>query len=144
MESDAQRRRHRGEYIAIERKTVINFFTIMLHAFAAWALSGAVLGVTLELTSPTCALVIHAICAPVIFGVVSLYYFMNFAYTTPLQTSILFVSFVVFMDFFVVGLFFKPVFAMLATLMGLWIPLALIFASTFLVGVFIRNQNRLR
>jgi len=127
----------------MEKNTVINFFTIMLHAFAGWALSAAVLGVSLELTSLTFALVIHALCVPVIFGVISLYYFMNFAYTTPLQTSILFVSFVVFMDFFVIGLFFKPVFAMVATLLGLWIPLALIFAGTFLIGVFIRNQSRL-
>jgi hypothetical protein len=131
------------EIIAVEKNTVVNFFTIMLHAFAGWALSGAVLGVSLELTSPPFALVIHALCVPVIFGVISLYYFMNFASATPLQTSILFVSFVVFMDFFVIGFFFKPVFAMMATLMGLWIPLVLIFISTFLIGVFIRNQSRL-
>ena len=128
----------------MERKAVVNFFTIMLHAFAGWALTGAVLGVSLELTSPTFALVIHALCVPVIFGVVALYYFMNFAYTTPLQTSILFVSFVVFMDFFVVGFFFKPVFAMMATLLGLWIPLVLIFASTFCIGLLIRDQSRLQ
>ena len=127
----------------MEKNTVVNFFTIMLHAFAGWALSGAVLGISLELTSPTFALVIHALCVPVIFGVVALYYFMNFAYTTPLQTSILFVSFVVFMDFFVVGLFFKPIFALLATILGLLVPLVLIFAGTFLIGVFIKNQSRL-
>jgi hypothetical protein len=81
-------------------------------------------------------LIIHAIGAPVIFGAIASIYFRAFNYTTPLQTAIVFVSVVVLMDFFVVALLIEKSFEMFASLLGTWIPWALIFASTYLVGLF--------
>jgi len=81
-------------------------------------------------------LMIHAIGAPVVFWAITSIYFRAFNYTTPLQTATVFVFVVVFMDFFVVALLIEKSFDMFASLLGTWIPWALIFASTYLTGLF--------
>lgn len=65
----------------------------------------------------------------------SLIYFKRFHYTTPFQTAIIFVGFVIVMDFFVVALLITRSLEMFASLLGTWIPFALIFTSTYVTGV---------
>lgn len=84
-------------------------------------------------------LVIHAIGAPIFFAVISLIYFRKFNYTTPLQTAVIFIAFVIAMDFFVVALLINRSFEMFTSLLGTWIPFALIFTSTVLTGVFYKK-----
>lgn len=43
-------------------------------------------------------------CRPIFFTGVSMFYFRKFHYSTPFQTVLLFVGFVIAMDFFVVAL----------------------------------------
>ena len=109
---------------------------ILAHGLVGWALCGAIIWIGMGITSMRNTLIIHAIGAPVIFGAIASIYFRAFNYTTPLQTAIVFVSVVVFMDFFVVALLIEKSFAMFASLLGTWIPWALIFASTYLTGLF--------
>ena len=109
---------------------------ILAHALVGWALCGAIIWVGMAFTSMQNTLIIHAIGAPVIFGAIASIYFRAFNYTTPLQTAIVFVSVVIFMDFFVVALLIEKSFAMFASLLGTWIPWALIFTSTYLTGLF--------
>src|SRR5215469_5924066 len=80
------------------------------------------------------ALIIHAIAAPIFFTGVSLFYFKKFPYTTPLQTALLFVGFVIAMDFFVVALLINRSLEMFISPLGTWIPFALIFAATYVTG----------
>jgi len=82
------------------------------------------------------ALIFHAIGAPIFFGIVSYIYFHKFNYTNPLQTAIIFIGFVVAMDFFVVALLINKSLEMFASLLGTWIPFALIFISTYLIGLY--------
>jgi hypothetical protein len=63
-------------------------------------------------------------------------------YTTPLKTAIIFVSVVVFMDFFPVALLIEKSFAMFASLLGTWIPWALLFTSTYLTGLYVTRQTK--
>jgi hypothetical protein len=109
---------------------------ILAHGLVGWALCGAIIWVGMAVTSMQNTLVIHAIGAPIIFGAIASIYFRAFNYTTPLQTAIVFVSVVIFMDFFVVALLIEKSFAMFASLLGTWIPWALIFTSTYLTGFF--------
>ena len=113
---------------------------ILTHGLVGWALCGAIIWIGMAVTSMQNALIIHAIGAPVIFGAIASIYFSAFNYTTPLQTAILFVSVVVFMDFFVVALLIEKSFEMFASLLGTWIPWALIFASTYLTGLFVTKR----
>jgi hypothetical protein len=117
-------------------------FVIFAHAFVGWALCAATMGIGMATTSAHNALIIHAIGAPVFFVVVSLVYFRKFNYTTPLRTAIIFVSFVIAVDFFVVALLILKSLKMFESLLGTWIPFALIFASTWLTGLNTTKRNR--
>lgn len=77
---------------------------ILIHAFIGWALCGAIMGIGMQVTSIESTLIIHAIGAPIFFVIVSLIYFKKFNYTTPFQTALIFLAFVIFMDFFIVAL----------------------------------------
>jgi hypothetical protein len=114
------------------RKTVI----ILLHAFVGWALCAATIGIGMSTTTLENALVIHAVAAPIIFTLISLVYFNKFHFTTPLITAVIFVSFVMAMDFFVVALLINKSLDMFTSLLGIWIPFALIFTSTLLTGLY--------
>lgn len=110
--------------------------TLLVYAFIGWALCAATMGIGMATTSLENALIIHAIGAPIFFGAVSLNYFKKFNYTTPLQTAIIFVGFVITLDFFVVALLINKSLEMFASLLGTWIPFVLIFTSTYLTGLF--------
>jgi hypothetical protein len=88
------------------------------------------------------ALVVHAIGAPIFFTLVSLVYFRNFNYTTPLQTATIFVGFVMLVDFFLVALIFMRSLAMFASPLGTWIPFGLIFAASYLTGLYVTQRLR--
>ena len=108
--------------------------TILVHAFVGWALCAATMGIGMATMSLQNALIIHAIGAPIFFTGVSLIYFKKFNYTTPLQTAIFFVGFVIAADFFVVALLINRSLEMFASLLGTWIPFAFIFTSTYVTG----------
>lgn len=119
---------------------------IAIHAFVGWALCTASMGISMALTTVENALIIHAAGAPIIFTGVSLVYFTKFNYTKPLHTGLIFVGFVIFMDFFVVSMLVLKNFEMFASPLGTWIPFMLIFLSTYLTGLVStkRIQNRLK
>jgi hypothetical protein len=114
--------------------TIKKIAVVLGHALVGWALCAATIGICLQLTSLTNALIIHAIGAPIFFFLVSWNYFKRFSYTSSVQTSMIFVFFVIFMDFFIVALLIQRNLAMFASLLGTWIPFLLIFVSTYLTG----------
>jgi hypothetical protein len=85
-------------------------------------------------------LILHAIGAPIIFTAISLLYFSRFNYTTPLQTATIFVSFAIFMDFFLVSLIILGNLEMFASFIGFWLPMILIFTSTYLTGLAVTGR----
>jgi hypothetical protein len=110
-------------------------FTILAHAFIGWALCGAIMFIGTSVMDIQTTLIVHAIGAPLIFTIISLIYFNKFNYTPPLQTALIFVSFVILMDFFVVALMIEKSLEMFASLLGTWIPFVLIFTSTYVTGL---------
>ncbi len=76
---------------------------ILAHAFVGWFLCAATMGIGMAVTTLQTTLIIHAMGAPVFFPSVSLLYFRRFHYTSPLLTALIFVGFVMIVDFFVVG-----------------------------------------
>lgn len=103
--------------------------------FIGWALCGAIMGIGMNLMPLNKVLIIHAIAAPIIFGLISLFYFKKFSYTAPLKTAIIFTSFVMAVDFFLVALVINKSLEMFTSLLGTWIPFALIFSATYFVGL---------
>ena len=111
--------------------------TILIHAFIGWAICAAIMGIGMQLFSMKTTLIIHAIGGPLAFLIISLIYFKKFNYTTPLLTAIIFIGFIIFMDFFLVALLIEKSFDMFKNPFGTWIPFALIFLTTYLTGVMI-------
>ena len=117
---------------------------ILVHAFIGWALCTATMLIGLATMSLEGALIVHAVGAPIFFTIISLVYFNKFNYTQPLQTALIFVSFVIAVDFFVVALMINRSLEMFASLLGTWIPFALIFTSTYVTGLMtVRKSEQL-
>ena len=114
---------------------------LLLHAFTGWFLCAATMGVGMALTTLDTALVVHAIAAPVLFGALSVLHSSKFRYTGLLATAAVFVGFVMIVDFFVVGLLINGSLSMFSSLRGTWIPFALIFTSTLIVGLAIQTRR---
>ncbi len=109
---------------------------ILAHAFVGWALCFATIGIGRAVTTMEATLIAHAILAPLYFLAISLFYFHRFNFTTPLQTALIFIGFVMAMDFFVVAMLILRSFEMFTSLLGTWIPFGLIFLSTWITGLF--------
>ena len=106
----------------------------LAHALVGWGLCGATMGISLANTTAERALIIHAVAAPIIFGLVSVVYFATFGYTGALATAASFVVIVIVLDVVVVALLIQREFSMFRNVLGTWLPFALIFMSTYVVG----------
>jgi hypothetical protein len=116
------------------------FLVIVVYAVIGWALCFATIGIGRALLPMQTALIIHAIAAPIFFVLLSMSYFKRFGYTTPLQTALLFVGIVIGLDFFVVSLLILRSTEMFTSILGTWIPFALIFASTYMTGLYLARN----
>ncbi len=113
---------------------------LFLHVFIGWAICTATMVIGMAVTTIENALILHAIIGPLGFMILSIIYFKKFNYTTPLQTAIIFVSFVILVDFFLVALIINQSLEMFTSPLGTWIPFALIFISTYLSGLIIKKR----
>lgn len=114
--------------------------TMLGHGLTGWALCTATMGIGMAVTSMENILVIHAIAAPIYFAIISFVYFRYFGYTSPLTTALSWVGLVVALDFFLVALVVQQNLDMFRSLLGTWIPFALIFGSTYLTGLLTRPR----
>ena len=99
------------------------------------------IGVGRGRTSLQSTLIAHAVGVPIIFGGVSWIYFRKFNYTTPLQTAGIYVLLAIVLDLSIVAPLIERSFVMFASILGTWIPLALIFLSTYVVGLSATKSN---
>ncbi len=113
---------------------------IMTIGLLGWALCGTIMFIGMSVMSIEITLIVHAIGAPVIFALISLFYFKKFRFTSPLQTAIVFVLIVILMDFFLVALVINKSMEMFQSPIGTWIPFALIFLSTYLTGLIVNAK----
>lgn len=114
---------------------------LALFGLLGWALCGAIMYVGMAVTSMQTTLMLHAMGAPVIFATISWIYFTRFGYTSPRATGLAFVAVVVFMDVFLVALVIERSLEMFASLLGTWIPWALIFLATYLTGQAVEARS---
>ncbi|MAF49278.1 MAG: hypothetical protein QGH73_08660 [Rhodospirillales bacterium] len=108
---------------------------IIIHAVIGWGLCGATVGIGRKRFSMRATLIVHAIAAPFIFAAIASVYFPWFGYTGPLATAAIFTGVVVFLDLLVVALMIERSFDMFRSVLGTWLPFALIFGATWLTGL---------
>ena len=114
------------------------------HALVGWALCGAIIAVGFAVTTERAALIAHAAGAPIVFALVTAVYYRYFGFTTPLQTAACCLSTVMAMDFFVVSLLINGDLRMFASVLGTWLPFALLFAASYLVGLLFTSRGPTR
>jgi hypothetical protein len=114
---------------------------VLVLAFVGWAVCAAILGIGMTVSSQMNALIAHAIGAPIVFALVSLFYFKRFRYTTPIQTALIFLAFVILMDFFVVAFTIMRSLEMFASVLGTWIPFVLIYLPTYATGMYVTKTR---
>ena len=112
------------------------------HVVVGWALCGAVVWAGNALVDMETALIAHAMAVPLIFAGVAWNYHKQFGYTTPTQTACLFLAVVVLLDIFLVALLIERSFAMFTSILGTWIPFALIFTAIYLTGRALQSPNK--
>lgn len=122
-------------------KSAVKIIIILLHAFVGWMLCGAVMFIGMAVTSVENTLIVHAILVPVIFAVISLIYYRRFNDTSPLQTAVVFLAFIILLDIVVVSLLINKSLAMFESILGTWIPLASIFVVTYITGRLARKSS---
>jgi hypothetical protein len=120
------------------RKALVMF----LHALVGWAYCGVLIGVGRHLLPIHATLIVHAIGAPVGFAIISWFYHRRFGYTSPWQTAIAFLGILVALDLFLVAPVLEKSYAMFASVLGTWIPFALIFAGTYCTGRWLAVTRR--
>lgn len=118
--------------------------TVLFHPLVGWAISAFIMAGGLMNTNFNTAMIVHVIVTPIFFIAISFFYFRRFQYTGPLQTALVFLGVVVALDFLVVALFVHQSLEMFSSPLSTWIPYALIFASTYLTGVFVISRRRNR
>jgi len=116
---------------------MLHVIAIVVHATVGWGLCGMAIAVGRKVTTLRNALIAHAIAAPIIFAVVSAAYFQWFGGTAPAATAATFVAIVIFLDVFVIALLVEKSFEMFRSVLGTWLPFALIFFATWLTGMVV-------
>jgi hypothetical protein len=119
----------------MESSTLKKAFVVIGLGVVGWGLCGAIMFIGMEVTSEQTTLILHAIGAPIIFAAISWLYFTRFNFTSPLATASIFLLIVIALDFFIVSLLIIKSFENFESILGSWIPFALIFLSTYLTGL---------
>lgn len=99
-----------------------------------WAGCAAIMGIGMSLISLQTTLIIHAFGAPVVFILVSLFYFRFPGALPPFKAAAGMLAVVLFMDVFLVSMLINGNFDMFKSFIGSWLPLILIFFSIEVTG----------
>jgi menaquinone-dependent protoporphyrinogen oxidase len=107
---------------------------LWLHGFVGWALCGLTMTALQLATSIGVALVIHAVAVPVIFTAVAWHYFRARGARDAISTALTFVGIVALLDSVVVAALVQRSLVLFGSVVGFWVPLALIFGVTWATG----------
>ncbi len=107
---------------------------LVLHGAVGWAFCAAAMGALSWAMSVGVALLVHLFVAPIVFLFVARRYFRYRGAREPLPVAAAFTATTALLDLVVVAGAIQRDTAMLRSVLGFWLPLALIFAVTYLVG----------
>jgi hypothetical protein len=106
-----------------------------LHALVGWLCCAGIIAGGRIILPMNATLIIHAVLAPVIFALISFHYFSRHGEYTPLVVALVFLIFIISVDFFIAALLIEKSLAMFSSVLGTWIPFLSIFLATFLTGM---------
>jgi menaquinone-dependent protoporphyrinogen oxidase len=106
---------------------------LVSHGVTGWALCAAIMAGLLALTTTGLALTLHAIAAPIVFILLSKHYFAPPGPREPLVVALVFAS-VAVLELAVVAWLMEGQLTVFTATIGVALPSALIFASTWMTG----------
>lgn len=115
---------------------------LLLHALVIWAACAATIGLGRAVASMETTLVVHAAAAPVIATAVSGFYFRRPGHLSPLLTASVVLAFIASVDFLLVALVINRSLDMFRSVLGTWLPFALIFGATAATGSVVEARQR--
>jgi proline iminopeptidase len=119
----------------VERRRAIT--AAIWWALAGWAACGLTMAVCRAIWGLQAALWLHGAAAPVIFFVVTIFYWNRAGHLRPIPMAGVFLAAVLAMDLLVVAPFFEKSFAMFTSVAGTWIPFGLIFLGSLATGMIL-------
>jgi len=114
---------------------------LLVNAIIIYFVCFAVMGLSMAALPIDTALVAHAVAAPFVSAIFSYIYYKKFNYTSPLITAIVIVATVILLDFFLTATIILQDYAMFYSLIGTWIPFALIFIAALIVGIYLNRSE---
>ncbi|MFW9909806.1 MAG: hypothetical protein ACFFEF_14650 [Candidatus Thorarchaeota archaeon] len=112
---------------------------LLVNAIIIYFVCFAVMGLSMATLPIDTALVAHAVAAPFVSAIFSYIYYKKFNYSSPLITAIVIVATVILLDFFLTATIILQDYAMFYSLIGTWIPFALIFIAALIVGIYLNR-----
>jgi len=119
-----------------------NALVVLAHPLIGWALCAAVIGIGPRFISMKANLIVHAVAAPIFFGLISVCYLNRFGCPESAATALVFVGFVIVEDFFLVALVIEKSMDMFSSPIGTWIPFDLIYSVTWGGGSLMKPEER--
>lgn len=110
------------------------YVALLAHSLLGWAICGTTVGVGRQFFSMELTLIAHAAVAPLAFGLLTWQYFRRFPIASPATTALTMVGVVMGLDALVVAPFLEGSYAMFGSILGTWVPLALILVSSWITG----------
>ena len=102
-----------------------------IHGLIGWAICGATVGIGREVMPMTATLIVHAIVAPLAFGLLTWHHVKRFPESSPLGTGLFMMALVVALDALVVAPLFEHSYEMFRSFLGTWLPFLLILAASY-------------
>jgi menaquinone-dependent protoporphyrinogen oxidase len=104
------------------------------YALTGWALCAVSMAALLHLVSLGLALALHAIAAPLVFTAIARRYFRARGARDPLPTAVTWAASVALLDLVVVAGIVQGSLEMFKSIVGTWLPFALIFVASWATG----------
>ena len=104
------------------------------HAAVGWAACAATMGTLLAITTLGRALLLHTVAAPLLFVPIARHYFRALGAREPLGSALSFAGIVALLDLAIVAGLVQHRLAMFTSFTGTWLPLLLIFLSSWATG----------
>jgi hypothetical protein len=115
----------------------VAWLSLLVAAVSVWSLCGAVMGVGRQLWSTKTAIAIHLPAAPIFAFVVAATHRWLFPEFDPLSRAIVMIGVVVLLDAAVVAPLMERSFEMFRSVIGTWLPFALIFLAAWIAGLLL-------
>jgi hypothetical protein len=120
---------------------VTKWIVLVVYAVIGWGICGATIGIGRQIMSMDATLWVHAVVAPLAFGLLARHYSSRHVGVSPAQTALGLLGVVIALDAFLVAPFLERSYAMFQSVLGTWVPFASILVASYLASRTVRRRS---